>query len=78
MGTPEGKKYLELKDQPIPKTTQFMDIVNDKEASYDALYTAIRQVMELPVLPKHEQELRELRHTSREALSREQTRESTK
>ena len=78
MGTPEGKRYLELKDQPIPKTTQFMDIVNDKEASYDALYTAIRQVMELPVLPKHEQELRELRHTSREALSREQTRESTK
>ena len=78
MGTPEGRKYLDLSTQPAPSHTGFQNIMNDKQASFDTLYHAANEAMQLPVLERHAGELKAHRAQIREALSRQSSRETTK
>ena len=78
MGTPEGKEYLDLSTKSAPFHAGFANILNDRQASFNSLYHAASTAMELPVLPHHVQEMRAHRASLREALAREQSRESTK
>lgn len=52
--------------------------MNDKQASFDTLYHAANEAMQLPVLERHAGELKAHRAQIREALSRQSSRETTK
>ena len=78
MGTPEGKAFLELNQAGPPAVTSYYAMLDDKHASFTTLHAASQEVIDLPVLDRHAEELRLFRRQTREALTRENARVTTK